>query len=72
MDYDEFLKMIQKPIDGKHNNLTEIGRVAFFCYQLSVRVDTLEKENKKLEKRLDNLRNLVIRLEDFTGKSGGI
>jgi hypothetical protein len=52
MNYDEFIKWISEPINGKCNFNTETARLALFCYELSLKVNTLEKENQKLNDSL--------------------
>jgi predicted RNase H-like nuclease (RuvC/YqgF family) len=68
MTYDEFIKMLGDPINGKSNHITEVANLAVFCYSLSKvvnelneKVDNLEKENKRLE-------DLLIQYNDYFGR----
>ena len=45
MTYEEFVDMLEEPIGGKHNFNTETANLAFFCYELSLKVEILKEKN---------------------------
>ena len=68
MTYEEFVDMLEEPIGGKHNFNTETANLAFFCYELSLKVEILKEKNIELEKQIRELKRFVRRNvePDFT------
>jgi proteasome assembly chaperone (PAC2) family protein len=53
--------MLEEPIGIRQNFRTETANLALFCYELSLKVDILEKENKELKESL-------IHLQEYHGR----
>jgi proteasome assembly chaperone (PAC2) family protein len=61
MTYEEFINMLEEPIGIRQNLRTETANLTLFCYELSLKVEILEKENEELKTRLVKLEDMVVR-----------
>ena len=50
MTYKEFCKLVDEPINGEHNHPSQFARLVSLTYDLYVKVENLEKENRELKR----------------------
>ena len=59
MNWDEYRKKIDDPIDGQHNIGTQIANIAWLSYETYMNTVALEKQILTLEKDIDTMKSII-------------